>query len=272
MGTNYANPDGSVSQQLVEYYAARAKGGFGLIIVEVAAVDPLGKAIPFQVGLWNDEFIPGWRHLVDEVHKYGAKIAVQLHHAGRQTSSAVIGQQPVAPSPVACPVMKEIPHELTTAETYEMIGKFRDAAVRARDAGFDAVEIHGAHGYLIAQYMSAYSNKRIDEFGGNFISRMKFPLEIIRSIKRALGNGFPMSFRISGDEKVHGGRSIDETRTVARLVEQAGVNVIHVSICTYGSMHWMFVPGHIPPGFNASAAEEIKKSVKIPVITVGQDQ
>lgn len=270
MGTNYANPDGSVSEQLVDYYAARAKGGFGLIIVEVTAIDPLGKAIPFQPGLWSDEFVPGWKHLVNEVHRYGAKIAVQLHHAGRQTAAAIIGGQPVAPSPIACPVMKEIPHELTTEETHELIGKFRDAAVRARDAGFDAVEIHGAHGYLIAQFMSAYSNKRIDEFGGNFISRMKFPLEIIRSIKRALGNGYPMTFRISGDEKVHGGRAIDETRTVARLMEQAGVNAIHVSICTYGSMHWMFVPGHIAPGFNAGAAEEIKKSVKIPVITVGR--
>jgi 2,4-dienoyl-CoA reductase-like NADH-dependent reductase (Old Yellow Enzyme family)/thioredoxin reductase len=270
MGSNYANPDGSVSQQLIDYHIARAKGGFGLIIVEVTAIEPAGKAIPFEPGLWSDEFIPGWKRLVDEVHKYGAKIAVQLHHAGRQTSKDIIGEQPVAPSAVACPVMREIPRELSTPEVYDLIGKFRDAAVRARDAGFDAVEIHGAHGYLIAQFMSAYSNKRIDEFGGNFISRMKFPLEIIRSIKREVGNGYPLIFRMSGDEKVHGGRAIDETRAIARLVEQAGVNAVHVSICTYGSMHWMFVPGAVPPGFNAVAAEEVKKSVKIPVITVGR--
>ena len=158
--------------------------------------------------------------------------------------------------------MKEIPRELTTQEVYDLIGNFRDAAVRARDAGFDAVEIHGAHGYLIAQFMSAYSNKRIDEFGGNFISRMKFPLEIIRSIRREVGNGYPLIFRMSGDEKVHGGRAIDETRAIARLVEQAGVNAVHISICTYGSMHWMFVPGAVPPGFNAVAAEEVKNQLK----------
>ena len=270
MGSNYANPDGSVSQQLIDYHVARAKGGFGLIIVEVTAVEPAGKAIPFEPGLWSDEFIPGWKKLVDEVHKYGAKIAVQLHHAGRQTSKDIIGQQPVAPSAVPCPVMKEIPRELTTQEVYDLIGNFRDAAVRARDAGFDAVEIHGAHGYLIAQFMSAYSNKRIDEFGGNFISRMKFPLEIIRSIRREVGNGYPLIFRMSGDEKVHGGRAIDETRAIASLVEQAGANAVDISICNYGSLHWMFVPGAVPLGFNAVAAEEVKKSVKIPVIAVGR--
>lgn len=136
MGTNFANPDGSVSQQLIDYYVTRAKGGYGLIIVEVTAVAPGGKAIPFEAGIWSDEQIPGWKNLVDEVHKYGAKIAVQLHHAGRQTTTEVTGEQPVAPSPVPCPVMKEMPRELSTEEVYEMIGKFRDAAVRARDAGF----------------------------------------------------------------------------------------------------------------------------------------
>lgn len=271
MGTNFANPDGSVSQQLIDYYVTRAKGGYGLIIVEVTAIEPAGKAIPFEAGIWSDDQVPGWKKLVDEVHKYGAKIAVQLHHAGRQTTTDITGgEKPVAPSPVPCPVMKEMPQELSTEEVYEMIGKFRDAAVRARDAGFDAVEIHGAHGYLIAQFMSQYSNKRIDEFGGSFLSRMKFPLEIIKSIKRAVGNGFPLLFRMSGDEKVHGGRSINETRTVARLMEQAGVNAMHISVCTYGSMHWMFVPGAVPPANNVLYAEEVKKSVKIPVITVGR--
>jgi 2,4-dienoyl-CoA reductase-like NADH-dependent reductase (Old Yellow Enzyme family)/thioredoxin reductase len=270
MGTNFGGPNGEVTDQIIDYYTARSKGGFGLIIVEVTAVDVLGKAIPNELGLWNDDLIPGWKKLVTSVHRHGAKIAVQLHHAGRQTCSAIIGDQPVAPSPVPCPVMKELPRELSTEETYALIDTFRDAAVRAREAGFDAVEIHGAHGYLIAQYMSASTNKRMDAFGGNFISRMRFPLEIIDRTRAALGNAFPLLFRISGDEKVHGGRSIEETKTIAHLVEQHGINAVHVSICTYGSMHWMFVPGAIPPGFNAVAAEEVKKSVTIPVITVGR--
>jgi 2,4-dienoyl-CoA reductase-like NADH-dependent reductase (Old Yellow Enzyme family)/thioredoxin reductase len=270
MGTNFGGPDGAVTDQLISYYTARAKGGFGLIIVEVTAVDPLGKAIPNELGLWSDDCIPGMRRLVDSVHKHGARIAVQLHHAGRQTSRAIIGAQPVAPSPVACPVMREIPRELSTEETETVIDRFRDAAVRAREAGFDAVEIHGAHGYLIAQYMSASTNKRLDAFGGNFASRMRFPLEIIDRTRAALGREFPLLFRVSADEKVHGGRSIAETKAVARLVEAHGIDAVHVSICTYGSLHWMFVPGSIPPGFNVGAAEEIKKSVSIPVITVGR--
>jgi len=270
MGTNYGCPDGTVSQQLIDYYAARAKGGFGLIIVEVTAIDPLGKAIPNEIGIWSDELLSGLKKLVDEVHKYGAKIAVQLHHAGRQTARGVIDGQPVAPSPVPCPVMKDMPRELTTSEVYELIKKHRDAAVRAKKAGFDAVEIHGAHGYLISQFMSPYSNKRIDEFGGNFISRMKFPMDIVKGVRKDLGPDYPILFRISADEKVHGGRTIHETKAIARLMEECGADAMHVSICTYGSMHWMFVPPTIPQGFNSDAAAEVKQSVKIPVIAVGR--
>jgi len=270
MGTNFGNPDGSISQQLIDYYATRAKGGFGLIIVEVAAIDPLGRAIPNQVGIWNDDFIPGLKKLVDEVHAYGAKVAVQLHHAGRQTARGVIDGQPVAPSAVPCPVMKDMPRELRTEEVYGLIQKFRDAAVRAKRAGFDAVEIHGAHGYLISQFMSTHSNKRIDEFGGDFLSRMKFPSEIVKGVRQDLGSDFPILFRISADEKVHGGRTIYETKATARLMEECGVNAMHVSICTYGSMHWMFVPPAVPQGFNTDAAAEVKRSVTIPVIAVGR--
>jgi len=270
MGTNFGNPDSSVSQQLIDYYTARAKGGFGLIVVEVTAIDPLGKAIPNEIGLWSDDFIPGFKKLVDEVHKYGAKIAVQLHHAGRQTARGVIDGQPVAPSPVPCPVMKDMPRELSTEEVHELIRKYRDAAVRAKKAGFDAVEIHGAHGYLIAQFMSPYSNKRIDEFGGDFISRMKFPCEIVKGVRQDLGADFPILFRISADEKVHGGRTVHETKAIARLMEECGADAMHVSICTYGSMHWMFVPPSVPQGFNTDAAAEVKRSVTIPVIAVGR--
>jgi len=270
MGTNFANPDGSVSQQLIDYLVSRAKGGYGLIIVEVTAIDPLGKAIPLQPGIWDDKFIPGWKKLVDEVHKYGAKIAVQLHHAGRQTTREVIGAQPVAPSPIPCPVDREMPRELTTEEVYELIEKFGDAARRARDAGFDAVEVHGAHGYLIAQFMSAYSNKRIDEFGGDFKGRMKFPVEIVKNIRRKVGNGYPVIFRFSGDERVPGGRTIDESRMVARVMEHVGVDALHVSTGVYGSLPWLIAPSAVAPGYNIYAAEEIKKVVNTPVIAVGR--
>lgn len=271
LATNFANPDGTVSQQLIDYYTARAKGGFGLIVVEVAAVDEIGKAIPFELGVWSDEHIGGLRELVKSVHKYGAKIALQLHHCGRQTIRENIGgAQPVAPSAIACPVRKVMPHELTTEETYTIIDKFKEAAVRARKAGFDAVEFNGAHGYLIAQFMSEYANKRIDEFGGNFSSRMRFALEIVRKVRREMGSRFPLIFRISGDEKVHGGRTIDETRAAVRLLEQNGIDAVSISAGTYASLQWMSGSGAFPPGYIVSLAEEVKKSVKIPVITAGR--
>lgn len=271
MGTNFANPDGSVSRQMIDYYTARARGGFGLIVIEVTAVDPVGRAIPYQGGLWSDDFIPGWKKLIDSVHQYGAKIAVQLHHCGRQTDRATIGgAQPVAPSPISCPVKKTLPRELTTAETYEIIDKFGQAAGRALAAGFDAIEFNGAHGYLIAQFMSPYANKRVDEFGGDFKSRLRFPVEILRRVRREVGNGFPLIFRMSGEDKVHGGRSLRETQMIARVIEENGANALSISNGTYASLHHMSAPGALPPGHNVYAAEAVKQVVSLPVITAGR--
>ncbi|WP_018990684.1 NAD(P)/FAD-dependent oxidoreductase [Aromatoleum toluclasticum] len=271
MGTNYANADGTVSRRFTDYYVARAKGGFGLIVVEVAAVDPLGKAVGNEAGIWHDGQIPSWKAFVDEIHAHGAKVFLQLHHAGRQTSEAVIGERPVAPSPVPCPMVQELPRELTAAETWALIDKYRDAAVRAKAAGFDGVELHGAHGYLIAQFMSPDANKRFDEFGGDFVGRMRFPTEIVRRIKEANGRDYPVTIKVSGDEHVHGGRCIQETRAVARQLEEAGIDGIVVSLGTYASLAYISGPGGaMPPAYNASAAEEVKKSVKIPVVAVGR--
>lgn len=152
----------------------------------------------------------------------------------------------------------------------ELIGHYRDAAVRARAAGFDAVELHGAHGYLIAQFMSADANKRADAFGGDFLGRMKFPSEIVKSIKRELGSDYPVMFRISGDEMVPGGRTIDETRAAAGILEQAGTDAIHVSIGSYLSGRYTIAPSFLAPAFNVDAAAEVKKSVTVPVIAVGR--
>ena len=271
MGTNYANNDGTVSQRFTDYYAARAKGGFALIVIEVAAVDPLGKAVGNEAGIWDDYQIPGWKKLVEELHSHDTKVFLQLHHAGRQTSAAVIGEPPVAPSPIPCPMIQELPRELTVEETFAIIDKYRDAAVRAKAAGFDGVELHGAHGYLIAQFMSPDANKRFDEFGGDFIGRMKFPTEIVKRIKQACGKDFPVTIKVSGDEHVHGGRTIQETRAVARQLEEAGIDAIEISLGSYASLAYISGPGGaLPPGYNVADAAAVKQSVKIPVIAVGR--
>lgn len=271
MGTNYANSDGTISQRSIDYYTERAKGGFGLITIEVTAVDPTGKAIPNEPGLWCDEQIEGYKKLADNIHAHGAKMSVQLHHAGRQTLAAFIdGKQPIAPSPIPCPFCQEVPHELTTEEVYEMIEKFIDAAERAKEAGADAVEIHGAHGYLISQFMSPYSNRRVDEFGGSLENRMRFPRMIVEGIRRRLGNAFPIIFRISGEEKTVGGRTIPETRAIARMMEDAGVDAMHIAGGSYASLDWIWGATGSPLAYMTDFAEEVKKSVNIPVITVGK--
>lgn len=270
MLTCLANQDSTISEALVEYWTARARGGWGLLIVEISAVDPLGRAMPNQVGVWDDDFIPGLSKLAASAHRYGIKIALQIHHAGRQTTSGAIGAQPVAPSAVPCPVCKEIPRALSTEEIWKLVERFGDAAVRAREAGFDAVELHGAHGYLVAQFMSAYSNKRTDNFGGGLSNRMRFPLEIIRNIRRKVGRDYPVIFRISGEEKVPGGMTVEESRVAARLVQQAGADAVHVSVGVYATMHYLIAPNAVAPGCNLLTAAEIKRSVSLPVIVVGR--
>lgn len=270
MGTNQCNKDNSVSDRLVEYWATRARGGWGLCIVEVTAVASNGLASECVPAIYDDKYIPGMKRLADEVHKSGSKIAIQLHHAGRQTDPRFAEGQLVAASPVKCPTIQVMPHELTTEEVYDMIEKFGDAAVRARKAGIDCVEVHGAHGYLLANFMSPHSNKRLDEFGGSFNNRMRFPVEVIRNIKRKAGNDYPVIFRLSGVENVPGGHSLEESKVVARIMEDAGADCIHVSTGSYGSVTDIVAPSSYPDGFILNHAAEIRKVVKVPVIGTGR--
>ena len=273
MATNLANEDGTVSQKLIDYWVARAKGGWGLMILEFTAIDPIGKVGPCHPCLWSDKFIDGLKKMTDAVHEHGAKMAVQLSHTGRQTTQSIIGipgAQPVSASPIPCPLDREIPRELSSEEVYELIERFGDAAMWAREAGFDAVEIHGAHGYLLAQFMSEYANKRIDEFGGSLHNRMRFPVEVVRNVRQKLGPSFPVLFRMSGEERVPGGRTVEESRVVARLMEEAGVDAIDVSVGTAGSGQYIFAPQAVPAGFLLPVSREIKKAVSVPVIAVGR--
>lgn len=271
MGAHLSEPNGQVSQRTIDYYAARAKGGYGLIITEFTCIDPVGMAMPGQLCIYDDSFIPGHNKLTEEIHKNGGLIFCQLHHAGRLSYSMVTGKQPVAPSPVASPSNKEIPRELKTEEVYELIDKYVNGAVRAKKAGYDGVELHGAHQYLIAQFMSPYSNKRLDEFGGHFQNRMKFPVEIIKRIKDKCGKDFPVSVRISAEESEHESWGVRQARTAAKVLEEAGADVISVSIGgAYGTSYKTLAPQAVPPGFNAVNSAFIKERLQIPVIVTGR--
>lgn len=269
MVTEYCDQDGFATEKFLEYHEARARGGWGLIITEDYAVTPEGRGF-WTAGLWKDEQIESHAELVRRVHKHGAKIVAQIYHAGRQTTADIIGCQPVAPSPIPCPVLSNDPRSLTIPEIKKIVSQFGDTALRAKKAGFDGVEIHGAHGYLIAQFMSNYSNKRYDEYGGSLKNRLRFPLEIIADIREKCGDDFTVIFRISANEHVPGGRDIAETKLIAQILEKAGIDALHVSVGVYESTWSIIPPLNVPKGWIVDYAEEVKKVVNIPVITVGR--
>lgn len=270
MDTKYCGLDGFVTQQLIDYWVERAKGGFSLLITECTPVDRMGVA-GGCMQIWDDKFLPGLKKLTDAVHQYDAKIVPQLYHCGRQSSPMLLdGKDPVAPTAIPCSLNKTMPRELKTEEVYEIIERFGDGALRAKEAGFDGVEIHGGHGYIVSEFMSAYYNKRVDEFGGTFEARMKFPVELVRNIKEKCGEDFPVIFRLSSVEMCPGGREISETRTVCRILEEAGVDAIDLSVGNYYSFEYNVAAHSVAPGFNLVNAEEVKKSVSIPVLAVGR--
>lgn len=200
MVMNCCNEDGTATEKYIAYHEEKAKGGWGLIVTEDYAVDPSGRTYQYLPGLWGDYQIASHKELTERVHAAGAKIYAQIFHGGRQTEEWIIGQQVWAPSAIPCPVKKALPHEMTTQEVEEMVEKFGDAALRAKKAGFDGVQIHGGHGYLVCEFASAYSNKRIDKYGGNLVNRMRFPVEIIQNIRKKCGEDFGIDYKISGEE------------------------------------------------------------------------
>jgi 2,4-dienoyl-CoA reductase-like NADH-dependent reductase (Old Yellow Enzyme family) len=211
MVMGFCGNDGTATERYIAYHQAKAKGGWGLIITEDYAVDPVGIGNPNIPGLWEDKQIESHSKLTRAVHNANGKIVAQIYHAGRQTSSKLTGCQPVAPSAIPCPVMQEQPRELTLYEIEDVVEKFGDCAYRARLAGFDGVEIHGAHGYLVNQFISPVTNKRVDKYGGNLLNRMRFALEIIANIREKAGLDFPIIFRISAQELVPGGITIGDS-------------------------------------------------------------
>jgi 2,4-dienoyl-CoA reductase-like NADH-dependent reductase (Old Yellow Enzyme family)/thioredoxin reductase len=270
MVVNYCTTDGRATETYIAYHEARAKGGWGLIVTEDYAVDPAGKAFVGIGGLWEDAQIPGHAELTKRVHNHGAAIFAQIYHAGRQSARAVIGTDAVAPTSISCPFTLETPHELTVGEIERIVEQFGDCALRAKKAGFDGVEVHGGHGYLIAQFMSSYSNKRFDRYGGNLANRMRFPLEIIANIRKKCGDDFPIQFRISADEAVPGGRGIEDTKAQVRLLEQAGVNSFDITVGTDGSHYVMVAPPAMAHGWITDHAAAVKSVASVPVFTVAR--
>jgi 2,4-dienoyl-CoA reductase-like NADH-dependent reductase (Old Yellow Enzyme family) len=234
MERNYANPDGTVSARTVAHYRARAAGGVGWIDVESTFVDPAGRGRTHQLGLHEDRCIDGMRALVDAVHAGGAKIGIELHHAGRHTSSAITGMVPVAPSPVPCPEAGgEVPRELTVAAIDAIIERYAAAAARAAAAGFDAVELHSAHGYLPLAFLSPLTNLRSDEYGGTPQNRMRFAVRALEAMRAAAGPHLAVGCRFSADERLSRGLTVADTADYARALVEAGADYLSVSAGVY---------------------------------------
>ncbi len=270
MGTGFGNADGTPSEITENYYKRRADGGAGLIIVELAAVDPMGRSSAQTLTIYEVRVIDSFSRLSEKIKQCGACVAVQLNHAGRLANPNVIKAKPVCPSPSPVAPKSEPPRELTKSEIKNLVEAYVRAAGRAKAAGFDAVEIHGAHGYFIWQFLSPLCNKRDDEYGGSTERRVKFAEEIVKAIKQEYGKEITLSFRMSGSDFVEGGLTLEETKVMARILEMAGVDILHVSGGSFAAPHWMIQPMAMPQGCLAHLAEGIRKAVHIPVIAVGR--
>lgn len=230
MGTGFAAASGEASEEITKFYEERAKGGVGLIICEVCRVDELsGIAQPCQLSATDMNVIPSFTRMIDRIHAYDTKVFMQLHHPGNEAFPITLHGNPViGPSPVMCKTVGVVPKEMTTAEVEAMVQKYVKAAFIAKTAGFDGVEIHAAHGYLVNQFMSPHTNKRTDKYGGDFFNRMRFITEIIVSIRFACGADFPISVRMNGTDFWDDGNDEKECQHIARYLESLGVASLNI--------------------------------------------
>lgn len=273
MVANMCPDEGKASEQYIRYHEEKAKGGWGLIITEDYRVNENAGGYPHVAALYDESQIASHQKFTGIIHQYASKVFAQIYHAGRQANHMVNGGvQPYSCSPVACPWNKEIPHELTIPEIAQIVADFGNTAANVVKAGFDGLEIHAAHGYLIHQFLSPNSNHRIDEYGGSYENRMRFLKEIMLEIRNQVGPDFPIIVRFSAEENTEGGRGMSESRQMLKDIESWGADAIHLSNGMYGVRSSLgivasFFQHH---GWNVHFAAEAKTFLTIPVITVGR--
>jgi NADPH2 dehydrogenase len=264
MANDLATMKGEVTPALIAHYTRRA-AGVGLVIVEHSYVAKDGKLTSKQLGIYEDELIEGLADLAASIHAKGTPVCIQITHAGRRADSSTCGSQPVGPSAIRASDSDEVPRELEKHEIEGLVKLFGEAARRACKAGFDAVEIHGAHGFLLNQFASPLSNRRTDEYGGSFEKRIRFPLEVVEEVRKTVGSDFPLLYRLGTSDGQEGGVTIGECQAFARKLVEAGINMVDVSGGLVGSRP----KGLVSQGYFLPIAEQIKQAVEVPVIGVG---
>lgn len=269
MAVALCSEEGYVTNRLLDYFAARARGGVSLAIAGYAGVDyKRARTGPKKMAIDDDACIPGLSQLVQTIHREGAKAAVQLNHGGGFSTSSLTGFQPVAPSAVFCRPGGDLPHPLIASEIAEIVGRFGSSAERALKAGFDAIEIHAASGYLINQFLSPARNRRHDQYGGGLENRARFLMEIVAAVRQKVGASYPLLVRINGSEYgISGGVTLENAVELAGLLEKAGCDAINV---TYFGARYPFVRTEEPDGPFIPLAAAVKQAVNVPVIAGGK--
>jgi len=279
-----ATEDGEITEKLIDFYKTLSEGGSGLIITSYAFIQEIGRANDKQIGIFKDDFIPGLQRLADIIHEHGegCKVALQLVHAGRQSHHV---KETMAPSAVLEKFSNKMPREMTTYEIEETIESFAQAARRAKEAGFDGVQLHGAHGYLISEFLSPYTNKRTDQYGGNTDNRLNFVKQIYRRSRELVGDDFPILIKMNCDDFLEGGITLEESKKITKMLSSIGFDAIEISSCMWETVKrkkneigWKptFIPesrmsvGSInEPAYHLPYVKEIKKGIDIPLILVG---
>lgn len=267
----YANAGGLITERLIRFFEKCAENECGLVFTGSVAVDFDGKGVPSQLEIFDETRLPGLRELVERLHKKGCKAATQLYHAGRQIGHDNLFT-PIAPSPVNCKLFENLapPKEMDKADLERIREKFRISTKRALDMGFDLIEIHFAHGYLLHSFLSPYSNQRMDEYGGSPENRMRYPLEILKTVIEEVNGKVPVGVRLSVEEYLEGGLGFEEAIDICKAVQAAGADVLSVSAGSYDSMEYMIQPMHVPAGFLRGYARKLKEILSIPVMVAGR--
>lgn len=270
MGTSLCDERSTPTQRFIDYYEERAKGGAGLVIVEHAYPQKLGIKSERSAGLWDWDTLPAWKATVEAIHRHGAQAAIEIGHLGRCTDyPSSIGEKAMAPSAVRCPVAQAPTRAVGREEIEAYKSDYLNAVRLARTAGFDAVELHFANGYFLAEWISGRSNKRTDRYGGTFGNRARLALELTELVREEVGPDYPLLARFASQE-VNGGRGIEESRVFAKLLEEAGVNCLDINAGSPSEYDWEFPSYFQPQGFLLEDIERIRRSVSIPVIGGGR--
>lgn len=269
MGNGLATWDGEASPELIRFYEDRAKGGCGLIFTEFTRVDEnSGACNPNQLCIATRKHVRSVQRMAECVHRHGGKIFVQLHHGGREAPPALNdGKQPMGPSAILNKVNGLVSTEMTKEDIDDIVGKFVAAAANCKKAGIDGVELHGAHGYLLGSFISPYTNKRTDDYGGSVENCCRIVTDIIHGIRQTCGN-YPICVRINGDDFVEGGITLDYAVQVAQVLEAAGADAINVSCAVYETVPNMIEPNYYEEGWRKNLAKTVKAHVHVPVIAV----